>query len=923
MIGMFLRLRAFVLMLFVMVFILGPPFAKPSFATSFSVVERSEDELLILELYVNGSIRSRAVLGYLTQNSDLQGALLPLAVLSDVLSYAIDVDAAAGAAEGWFLRENNVFQLDLKRGTVLVGGEEKVLPEGGAEAHYEDVYVQARLLEEWFNLKIEIDISTLTLYVRSDESLPYEEQAERLKRAKELEGRLRGTAPDYSSATLLPYKRFSLPSVILQQSIQGQRNPDGNSVQGSYSVQTAGDVLGFGTRLVLSGLAAQGQGHSLQTAQLTFQRQDPDKNLLGPLRAGGVSFGDIDFPDVPLIVSRKRGRGLLVSSDSRLGAERSFGPEEMVVDGDAPIGWDAELYRNGYFVAFQEVGSDGRYNFENIELIKGFNLFKVVLYGPEGQKKTETKTVVRGAKMLREGETAYEFALGQPEADFLPITEDRKTDTAFGASGRLFYGFRKYFTLGGSFFRGTDATSTLNEEQSAGTISAIASFLGFRNQLQLTRGSEGRKAYDFETSTRFKGANLTVGHTVFEGFDVDDRELKRRSSVNLSRNFGVFSAAVRGEERKFLDQEDETLIDTTLSTKILGVELTNSLERVLSKNKGQESFNGDLAAALNISDWRVRSNFIYDLESTAARRLQSIRLSGLKSLHEDYSLRLNAGYDFNSRRTTAEGRYTKQFDDFSVDFNLGGTSDESYYTGVTLRTALQADHKGRYNLVNAKDGSLGSVGLRAYVDANKNKLYDEGEALLENIKFRHNRGILDDVTDENGSVFVNGLSEGITRFTIDKSSLPSIYLKPAIDYVDIIPRSGTTETIDMAFEQLGEIDGFALLASEDGSADENRPVRSREIRLVDLATNTEIQSARTEYDGYYIFSGIPIGSYRVYAAPVWEELQESLPSKDVVLTNEAPIKMNVNLAFTPKIVEEVSQYGDVIKALEAFLGRSE
>ena len=905
MIGMSLRIRVLTLILISAFFSLGHPFAKQAFA-SFFPVERPEDELLILELHVNEKLRRRALLGYLSENSDLRSALLPLSSLSRALSYAIKVDTAAGIAQGWFLQENNVFQLDLNRQTVLLKGQEQNLPKGAAEAHYEDIYVQARFIEDWFDLDIKIDISTLQIDVNSKTTLPYEEEAERLKRAKAFENRQKGVRPDYSSARLLPYKRFSFPSAIFQQSLQAQRSSGDNRFQSSYSVQTAGDVLGFGTRFVLSGVADKDEGHELQTAQLTFQRRDPDKNLLGPLQAGSVSFGDIDFPDVPLIVSRKRGRGFAASSDSRLGTERSFGPEETIVDGDAPIGWDAELYRNGYFVAFQEIGSDGRYSFENVELIRGFNLFKIVLYGPEGQKRTETKRVIRGAQMLREGENAYEFALGQPDADFLPITQNAETDSSFGASGRLFYGFRKYLTLGASVFRGSDATSTLEDNQSAATLSAITAFLGFRTQLQLTRGSEGRRAHDIETTTRFAGANITLGHTVFKGFNVDDRKLKERTSANLSRNFGAFSASVRAEKRNFLDQESETFIDTTLSTKIFGIELTNSLERTFSETEALENFDGDLAAAFNLWDWRIRSNFIYDLEPEAQRRMESIRLSGFKTLNEKDTLRLNMNRDFNLGRTTADARYTKQFDDFSLDFNLGGSSDQNYFTGVTLRTALQADHNNKYNFVNAKDGGLGAVGLRAYVDANENKIYEEGEALLENVSFRYNRGLIEDATDEEGTVFVKGLSESVTRFTIDESGLPSIYLKPAVDYVDVIPRSGTTGTIDMAFTQLGEIDGY-VFRSEKTAEGQAQPAPAQEILLIDGNIGEELQTAQTAYDGYYIFSAIPLGPYQLKVAPLWDEDENTLPSQNVVLTHEEPVLFNVDMVLPPKVPHTVEQ----------------
>ena len=52
-------------------------FAGKVFA-SVTQVERAEEELLILELYVNGKLRNHGLLGYLPKGSDLNQTLLPL-----------------------------------------------------------------------------------------------------------------------------------------------------------------------------------------------------------------------------------------------------------------------------------------------------------------------------------------------------------------------------------------------------------------------------------------------------------------------------------------------------------------------------------------------------------------------------------------------------------------------------------------------------------------------------------------------------------------------------------------------------------------------------------------------------------------------------------------------------------------------------
>ena len=863
-----------------------------------SQMERSEEELLILELYVSDNLRNRGFIAYLPEGVELSQAVFPLSSFSRSLSFAIRSDPAEGTADGWFYEEKNVFQLDLNRNVVFVNGRELTIPFGGAEAHFEDIYVQVALLEEWLGIKISLDLSTLRVFVTWDKLFPFEEEDARKKRGEALGAQLHGSQTPYDKDTLIPYKWWTKPSVVWQQSVFGRGDKTNRSVSTDFSLQAHADALKSSAKLLLAGSTGTDQDTKFSNAQLSFQKRDPSQNMLGPLKAGKVSFGDVSFPDVPLIVGRKRGRGVAVSSESELGFAQSFGAEKYNVDGDAPIGWDAELYRNGYFIAFQEIDESGRYNFEEIDLTRGFNLFQIVLSGPEGQKRTQTQRIVRGPKMLRKGNVRYAFAVGQPEADFLPIAENSESNADFGGSGQISYGVKNYLTVGANAYTGADSTSNLDTRQSSVGVSAVMAFLGLKTKVQLMGANEGRSGYDVEVTTRILGANVTAGHTAYQGFDADDKDIVSTSRLDANKSFGIVSANTGVEKNVYQDKDDEIVLSTSVSTNLAGVRFTNSVERTISDNKSQEDFNGNLAVLTNILGWRVRGNLRYDLQSGAQDTLRNFNMSTIKTLTPNSSLRLNGVYDFPANATTLDVRYSKQFENYSIDLNMGGSTQENYFGGVTFRTGLQPDHHGKYKMVSARDSGRGSVGLRVYLDENGNHKYDEGEKPIQNIAFRSNRGAIDGHTDEGGSLFVNGLSEGITRLWIDNTSLTSIYLKPYDDYVTIIPRSGAVATLDIGFEQLGEIDGFVYVQSSDGS---QKPFPGLEILLLDAVTGEEITSVSSEYDGYYVFSALALGKYVVKAMPIWDEETSAV---DVVLTGEEPIVTDMNI-----ILPEVSQNG--------------
>ena len=858
---------------------------------SFEQIERSEDELLIFETHVNDKIRSLGMLAFLPQGDTVMQSLLPISSVARALSFSIKADPARGVVQGWFFREDNIFQLDLNQNTVLIGGNEIPIPENGVEAHYDDIYIQASLLQEWFGVDFHPDISTLRLYLKSDKTLPFEEEEERKLRAANAPQLQSKSNNDYAADMLLPYQWWTNPSVVWQQNVNASSNKDNRNINTSYSLQSSSDAMKFGSKFLFSGNVDRDNGFEIDNSKLTFERRDPGNSMLGALKAGKVSVGDVTYPDVPLSIGQKRGRGVSVSSDSNFNVSRSYGAEKFDVDGDAPIGWDAELYRNGYFVAFQEVGSDGRYNFEGTELIRGYNLIQVTLYGPEGQKRTETHRIIRGQDMLHEGEVDYEFAAGQPEADFIPLAENARTSSAFGGSGHVAYGFKKYLTIGGSVYSGEDVSSVISSRQTSGSVSAVTAIGGVKMQAQAMRANEGRSGYSFDTTTRFLGMNISAEHTIYKGFNADDKDVLQTTSLDINRNLGRISTNFHAEKNSYQRKDDEITLEGSVSTRISRLQLNNKLLRTFSDNKAQEAFNGELSALTNVSSWRLRTNLSYDLKGGVQDHLQDLNFSAYRDFGRDTTIRLNGTYNFTTDVSSTDMRYTREFDRYALDFNVGGTTQNAYFGGITFRAAFQPDHTGKYHMVSARDGGLGSVGLRAFVDGDANGVYDEGERLLSGISFRSNRGVLDDKTGEDGTVFINGLSEGSTVFSLDKTTLPSIYLKPANESLEIIPRSGATTTIDVAFEQLGEVDGFVTFAGADGKA-----ATGVELVLYRDGSDEEISNTVSEYDGYYIFSALPLGRYRVEAVPLWGGDGEDVTvSIDVDMTGENPIITDRNI----------------------------
>ncbi len=866
--------------------------ALSAMAQDIKFVERPENEFLILALNVNGVERDEGIVAYLPETQSPDKVLVPLGDFAQALSFSIEVNPGEGIAEGWFINEAKIFQLDLRAKQVTVGGVKTPLADGVAEAQTDDIFVRAEALERWFEVNIELDMSSLTLFIDTKTALPFQQIGERRERAERLLKKSYYNYNQAENAVLLPYKNFSLPHFIFQQSLTASKNTEQFNYSTASALQAHFDFMKFGTRLLLAGQYKKDDRFQISNSELTFTRRSPDRDLLGPLDAGLLAIGDVDYPDTPLFKGGQRGRGVAVSSDPQVSASFATNTEEFSIEGEAPIGWDAELYRNGHFIDFQEIGNDGRYDFENVTLLGGLNQFEIILYGPEGQKRTVTRQVYRGAEMLPAGDFRYSMSAGQPKADFLPLTEEPESDGTAGGSAQFFYGLTKYLTAGVSLFTGEDGSQQVRGRSNAATVSTIFSFLGTNTQLQAMAANKGRRSYDLEARTRFAGINLSFRHRENKGFLAEDKDVKRESGLHLTRSFGFLNTSLYGEKRTFQLKEIETAIGNLLSVDFFGMKFTNQLEKVLSKNEQQERFNGDFSILSSIFDTRLRGNLLYDLDPKASERLISARFSVFKDFANDTSLRITGEHQFDSGINSINLRYSYPVGPFYLDLTGGASDNDNYQAGITLRAALQPDATGNYGLVDARKGGLTNLGIRGFIDKNNNSLFDEGDEPIENVIFKASRGQVEGATGKDGLAVLNGLGEAPTRFSVDKASIPDIYLKAAKDSFDLIPRQGASSIIDFAFVQLGEIDGYVLLTGEDGES--RNPAQGIEIEIADAQSGLAMETVKSEFDGYYLISSIPLGSYVIRVLPVWMEEEEEMPSREVTLTAEEPFISDVN-----------------------------
>lgn len=852
--------------------------AKQTSDQKQSSVDLTGDNEINVGLRVDGIPIDDSLTVFLPAGQTLENVLIPLGSFSEIMTLPIKVNAGDKRAEGFIKTEDNAFQLDLNSGEVLFNGNRVKLDKDEAIIYEGDIYVRATSINKWLNIAISFDMSQLTLEIKPKEKLPFQERLERLSRAKKLGKTYTYEPVKPENSELAPYKKFSLPSLYLNNSIGYMKNNSGSNMTAFSSLQGNQDIGHMEASYTFSGRydSIKG-GNQITGSRATLQRRDVLNKMLGPLHAGKIAFGDVSFPSVPLFVGGGSGAGVLISSDSRLGNNYANNTGNFTLDGDAPVGYDAELYRNGSFIAFQQIGPDGRYSFSNLDLNSGFNNFQVILYGPQGQKTVVNREITRGSRMLRKGATQYDMAAGMPRSDLLPFAQYAQKDRMVGASAQVFHGFTNNFTLGTSVFSGpqdaadvsinhltSNSLTMLGDDDdddttraSGVTVSGSLSVLGLNLQQQILQADKGRSAYESSVNTRLFGTNLGLSHTVYKNFLVENQDIQSQSDLSLYRGFNKFNMGLRLQKIDYLDQADEFNIEHTVSFNFLGISINNDLVKHLTQNQIGESFQGELTAAA--SGWkgiRFRGSLLYDLDpQPGTSQYRRLGFSAQRNFNGRTSIRLDGIHDFQSEVDQLNVTLSRDYKKFGLDFNATATTDNDYAFTIGLRHALQPDNNNQYHLVDPRTGGQAALGARAFIDNNNNGIFDAGDQPIENVDFVASTSSDRGTTNKDGITYISNLGETPMRLRVLTESIPDIYLAPKFDHRDLIPRRGSTPVIDFPFVKMSEIAGY-LLHLKQG-------VEGVIVRLINGSDGSEVEKTETDSDGYFIFPAVKGGNYKV------------------------------------------------------------
>ncbi len=853
-----------------------------------------EENLLILDVKAEKLGLESSLLGYGTEDANF----LPLGQIAKDLAFNLDIDPQSGKADGWFIEEGRKFQLDTRAQTLRVDGKNYPWQEGKIYSGDDDIYIENALLSEIFPVNFNLSTSMMELHLDPREKLPLQLQYEREQRRQELDGgddmRLRYPLRKNE------YDFFSFPRIDINtgMSFSAGNNSD-FSLPINYSVQMSGDIAWMDADLFLAGNSRNGAS----SLRGSLSRYNIEGELLGPLQATKFSLGDISPTSLTIIPSAGMERGITLTN---MPLDRSDSFDTTRFEGSLPTGWDVELYQGSSLIASQQVGADNFYSFKDISLHYGKNDFRLIGYGPQGQKRIlKEQTLTVGSNMIKPGDFEYAFSVSDVKHNLFPIGDNKeKQDEDFRnprITGKFSYGISKALSVNGGISSVEFENKRHNYLQTgvAGTLSSLY------GRGDLVVDSESGAGLSLQALTTLNDINFSLrqdwysSDMMFEG--VSQPQQKTRASISGTTPGFDWLPPINCNlrlERSQASEGEDIVITNRLSTNFKGIQFINTLGADLADIDSSIAGN----AAFRWSGWGRQLHGNIDYILGRERQITGYSLGGDWWLDNTLSL----GADIFHYPEENHSKFTADLNWDTGSFIL--TPSVSYDTnGDFMAAASLSFSLGREPLTReftvSSEGQAGQGGVTAFVynDVNNNGIYDQGDKSIEDVKIVSHQQREDEKTKEEGVAFFPFLSpHKATDIEIDSNTLADPAWQTPVKGVAIAPRPGHIEQVEIPVVSTGELDGSIYVIDDNG-----RPVELSGLTLELVDDNGEVQQTTvSEYDGFYLFDKIFPGEYTLRikedgkeAAPHYEKRVTVGNNGDIISGND--IVLFNGRAYTP------------------------
>ncbi|HTL99057.1 MAG TPA: hypothetical protein VL181_09675 [Holophagaceae bacterium] len=832
---------------------------------------RSDDELLLFEVRLQGATLSDTFPGYPVKD----GVLVPLGELCRMLGLAITTDPLTGKASGFFIAENRTFALDAGSNTVALEGKSQPFDRGKVEIHPDDIYVDTRLIAAWLPLDLKVDKLGARITIVPREPLPAQLLANRM-RGRSAFGGLRADNHHYAQVED-PYRWLEVPMV--DETLRVSSNPpsgaEGRNTLVQSTTYASADFLKLSTSVY-----AFGDSDGNRSLLATAGRRNPEGGLLGWMDATEFEMGEVFDPGLATVSQATSGTGLFVTNFP-LNSD-IFG-DKKTLRGNLPPGWQVELYQNSALIGFQASRADGLYEFRDVPLIHGWNDFRLVFYGPEGQRREEVQHLDNSAPLVPKGGFRYRF-------------QAEELHGGLGDRGYLLgqYGLTDKLSAFGAAATVDLSTGQVRHYGQAG-LQGRWNFMSV--QATASRASEGGTAEELALGARLSDSlSLTLKRAELQDGFISDVYLpafgliKNRTDLDLSgvapslsKPWLNLGATLRRDE--LVDGGSTLLLSPRIGTAYGGWFLMNTLnyQRTSLPDSSSSSSFGNFLVSRFFGTYALRGEATYSI--APERHLQNVAFYLDTTRFLPWAIQTGVIRVMDSGETRLLASATKSAGRVGVGLEGSWSNRAGWTAAVTLRVGLfREPRQGRWGSDALGVAPYGAVSAQTFLDANGDGRMDPGERPLQGVSSFVNGVARPEGANAQGVLYQHSVPSDIrARVLLNTSTLPDPMMQPEGDGFTFIPRAGHTTMLDLPVIQTGDVNGTVYLEVA-GIA---RPLPGMTVELVG-ADGQVAASARSAYDGYYELQNFRPGRYtlRINSEDVQRRHFELPAGRDLDLSGE-------------------------------------
>jgi len=808
----------------------------------------------------------KQLLGELFAYKSKGGAKVSLLSFFEIIELPIDIDFDKKVAKGWFFKENYGFDLNYAEDSsiAIIKGVSFPVKSEHILIEDDDVYVESQILSQWFDLGINFDFSNLIMSVVPTEPIPIQQRLARQKKKNNIRTNIESIAPWKESG----YEMLSSPLFDVQLSYS--TNNESNQLS-AYSIIGGHDLAYLNSEYYIAGDSHD----SLDSARITLSKESDKNNLLGLFNANNYEFGDVKPISSSINYNSDISRGFVVSQ----GLNDTHLNNRTNINGNILPGWDIELYHNGIFVEKQLSLQSGRYEFNNLELFYGNNIFELISYGPQGQVETSTKEFYIDGNNLKANKSSYGFSVVESGKTVLGVDTKAVDNDGWLISGNYNYGFTDWLSVNlgySNLFGSHDIDKDIQYYTLGSSINLFERVLlniqgdfssdNRHSILYSAKTAIGKHALAYSYDENQYNQNINIGNST----SVKDKAhsitmsgpIKQAGQLKINyQNLYTYNTNIDGNKSQlftnsFVFKSTKFSLQNRIDWK-KDDNLYND-EALYNEFKVNEYLYGATSLQRMFGSLFTRFTVDYDIKPTTEIRQISSEFNAGLFKNTQANLKLN--YFPTSKQYQAEIGMNYQQKNYNINSTFTLDNQDNWRFGINLRFSFGYQLDKNESLFSSTPmTNKGSLMVRVFEDENLNGTYDTGESLIEGAKVKALQSYNQGISNINGIAVIKGMSNNIiTDIELDKDSLGDGFLIPSKGAVAITPRKGYLDQLDFPVVTSSEVEGNVYL-TDDGVF---KPLAYVTVHLIDIEGNI-MKTTQSEYDGYYLFVDLLPGQYFV------------------------------------------------------------